>query len=443
MKRVLFAVAVLLLLGGGAEAQIISTVAGGGTSGLGDGGAATDCGLHNPVGIALDAAGNIYIGDRDNNRIRKINTSGIITTIAGTGTAGFSGDGGPATDAKIYAPYGLCVDASGNVYFTDNGNDRIRKISTVGIITTIAGGGTGGLGDGGSATDAKLFGPAGVVTDNIGNIYISDGANNRVRKVDAMGVISTIAGGGSSMGSGIPATDASLGIVYSITIDVSGNIYVGEQTKYRVLKITPSGMLTIVAGTGTGGGYNGDDIPATTAQIRGAFGIAVDGSGNIYIGEGTNHRVRKINTFGIISTIAGNGTSGFSGDGGLAIDATFRTPLGIAMTSGGNLLVADFSNDRIRSISNVVSVDAVNKKEAEINIYPNPSNGNFTVDASSSINENYSVIITDMVGRLVHQADGITNSLLPLWLNAPTGVYVLTVVTAQEKISKKINIINK
>ncbi len=420
--------------------QIITTIAGGGTVGLGDGGDATACELNHPIGIAVDASGSIYIGDRDNHRIRKISTSGIVTTIAGTGSAGFSGENGPATDAKIYAPYGLCIDISGNIYFTDNGNSRIRKISTSGIITTIAGGGTSGLGDGGPATNAELYGPAGVVVDAVGNVYISDGANSRVRRVNVAGIITTIAGGGSATSDGIPATTALLGTTYSIAVDGDANIYVGEQTKSRIMKITPAGIITTVAGTGTPG-YNGDNIAATAAQLKGVFGIALDSYGNLYIGDGHNNRIRKVSTTGIISTIAGTGTAGYFGDAAAAYYAQVSTPAGVALSPSGNLYIADFGNDRIRSISNVVSIETVSEKENEISFYPNPSNGNFIVNLSSGFNETYVLLVTNILGQKITEMHGITNEPLSVGIDASNGLYLVSIQIANRTISRKISIL--
>ncbi len=423
MKQ-LFTLLLLIVMTPWCQAQIITTVAGGGTAGIGDGGPAADCELNNPIGIAVDAAGNIYIGDRDNNRIRKINTAGIITTIAGTGAAGFSGDGGPATDAKIYGPYGLCVDNSGNVYFADNGNDRVRQINNSGIISTIAGGGSGGLGDGGLATDA-LLSPGGVVKDLDGNFYIADGINNRVRKIDALGIITTIAGGGSDVGSGIPATNAKLNTLYSIAIDNDGNIYTGEQSHSRVLKITPSGLLTIIAGTGSSG-YNGDNIPATSAKLHRVNGLAVDNRGNVYISDGRNNRIRMVNSEGIITTIAGTGIAGYSGDGGPATSGQFSTTTGIAIGLSNNLFVADFANDRVREISNVVNV-ANNPiaKSNDFTLYPNPNNGKFTIGCSSKLVEPYDVVVTDMLGMEVYKAEGVRGQSIDINLKVPSGMYVV------------------
>lgn len=438
MRRTLLIIA-SILFGFAAQAQIITTVAGGGTSGLGDGGLAINCELNNPIGIAVDAVGNIYIGDRDKNRIRKINTSGIIITIAGTGTAGFSGDGGPATDAELFGPYGLCVDASGNVYFTDNGNDRIRKISTAGIITTTAGGGAGGLGDGGPATDA-IVSPGGVVIDASGNLYIADGINHRVRKVSTSGIITTIAGGGSVLGDGGPATAAKMNLPYSIVLDVSGSIFVSEDYGARVRKISTSGIISTVAGTGVSG-YSGDGAAATNAALDRPVGLAVDWQGNIYIGQAGSHVVRKVNTSGIISTIAGTGTAGYSGDGGAALSAQLSSPTGLAIGTGGSLLIADFANDRIRSVSNVVAVSDINEREIGLAVYPNPSRGDFTVNVSLPLSEDYTLTITDMAGRMITQQKGPSNKGMPIYFNAPNGVYLLYVTSSQGSISQKISIL--
>ena len=285
----------LVLISLNVNSQNIKTVAGNGIPGYsGDGGSAINAGLFYPQGVAVDASGNIFISDYYNNRIRKVSTSGIITTVAGTGTGGYSGDGGLATSANLLLPQGVAVDGSGNIYIADYYNNRIRKVSTSGIITTVAGSGTGGYGgDGGTATSANLNLPQGVAVDASGNIYIADNGNNRVRKVSPSGIISTIAGNGT-------------------------------------------------------GGFSGDGSAATSAKLNSPAGVAVDGSGNIYIADYNNNRIRKVNSSGIISTIAGNGTGGFSGDGGASVNAQLFNPRSVALDGMANVYIADYNNSRIR-----------------------------------------------------------------------------------------------
>lgn len=334
------------------DAQIIYTIAGTAIAGYnGDGISSSSAQLSYPNAVAVDTAGNVYISDQTNFRIRKITPSGVISTIAGTGVFGFSGDGGLAINAKISGAYDVWVDRYGNVFFADNGNQRIRKISTSGIITTVAGIGIAGFtGDGGLATAARLNNPGGVAVDTAGNIYIGDANNNRIRKVDTAGIISTYAGIGTagSLGDGGLATAAQFSNNGKMSFDKFGNMYVADNGSRKVRKINLSGIITTVAGTGSGGS-TGDGGPATSATFTYPFGVSVDTAGNIFIDDFSNKRVRKVNSSGIISTYAGNGTVGYSGDGGLATLAQLA-PQASASDKYGNLYVADISNHCIRKI---------------------------------------------------------------------------------------------
>jgi invasion protein IalB len=342
-----------------ASTGIITTIAGTGTSGSsGDGEQATAAQLSTPQGVALDASGNIYIADRFNHRIRKITAStGVITTIAGTGTSGSSGDGGQATAALVSNPQGIALDANGNIYIGDTGNQRIRKVTaSTGIITTIAGTGTSGSsGDGGQATAAQLSTPVGVAVDASGNIYIGNQTAHRVRKITAStGVISTAAGTGIAAfsGDGGQASSAQLNDPWASTVDGSGNVFIADLNNHRIRKITAStGVMSTIAGNGTSG-FSGDGGQATAAQLSSPSGVAVDGSGNVYtVDRGTN-RIRKITaSTGIMSTIAGTGTSGSTGDGGQATAAQISNPFGVAVDGGGNVYIADQNNNRIRKIT--------------------------------------------------------------------------------------------
>jgi sugar lactone lactonase YvrE len=308
----------------------ITTVAGNGTGWFaGDGGPATSAELHNPLGVAVDSFGNLYIADTANNRVRMVNTSGTITTVAGNGTASFSGDGGPATSAGLWAPYGVAVDSLGNLYIADQSNNRIRKVAS-GTITTVAGNGSVGFGgDGGLAVNAGLYHPAGIAVDGSGNLYIADQSNNRVRRVNTSGIISTLAGNGLfgyNCNNGV-ATGLGLHAPYGVATDGSGDVFIGDYGNQCVRKVN-TGNITTVAG----GGYGGDGVPATSASLADPAGVAVDGSGNLYIADLVNNRVREVlSPSGIISTLAGTGAAGFAGDGGPAASAVLYNPSGVAV----------------------------------------------------------------------------------------------------------------
>jgi uncharacterized protein (TIGR03437 family) len=329
---------------------VIATLAGTATYGFsGDNGLATSAQLNNPYGVAVDPAGNLYIADTFNNRVRKVSNR-VITTVAGDGTVGFSGDNGPATSAQLADPWSVAVDSAGNLYIADYGNNRIRKVSN-GVIATVAGNGTrGSLGDNGPATSAQFYGPAGLAVDSLGNLYIADYGNNRIRKV-SNGVIATVAGGGASLGDNGPATSAQLALPYGIAVDSGGNLYVADWGNNRIRKVS-NGVIATVAGNGTRG-FSGDNGLATAAQLANPQGIAVDSAGNLYIADFGNASIRKVSN-GIITTVAGNGTPGFSGDNGPATSAQLYLPYGVAVDSAGNLYIGDSGNNRIRKVSNGV-----------------------------------------------------------------------------------------
>jgi sugar lactone lactonase YvrE len=349
----------------------------------GDGGPATNAELNLPAGLAVDAAGNLYIADYDNHRIRKVDTDGIITTVAGNGEQGFSGDNGPATSARIDNPLAVATDASGDLYFTSA--NRVRKVDTNAVITTVAGGGPilpGG--DGGPATSAGLA-PLGLVLDGAGNLYIADVSPFRhaIRKVDHDGVITTVAGGncapppcaGGSGGDGGPATDAELNAPKGLAVDAAGNLYIADSYNHRVRRVNSSGIIATVAGTGTSG-FSGDGGAATDAELYFPGDVALDSAGNLYTADTSNHRVRKVNTSGMITTHGGNGEEPFFGEGVPAISARFRSAEALVLVgrdplrpessrhqrltqdrhdsgagrSDGPILIADYGNDRVRRI---------------------------------------------------------------------------------------------
>ena len=335
-----------------AATGIITTVAGTDEAGFsGDGGPATSATLDFPLGVAADGSGNVVISDYQNNRLRRVSPSGIIDTVAGDGTAGFVGDGGTARSARIFSPIGVAYDAAGNVFFADSGNDRIRKIDTAGVITTVAG---GGVGDGLPATSALLSSPRGLVTDAAGNLLVADCGNHRVRRIDASGIISTLAGGGSpanGVGDGGAATSAALRCPSGLAVAgpagagasaaPASTVFVADCAANRVRRIDPSGVITTVAGTGAAG-FAGDGAAATKAKLSCPSDVALDAGGNLLVADETNHRVRRIDAAtGKISTVAGNGTVGFGVDGVVATKTSLTRPQGVALDPGGNLLITD------------------------------------------------------------------------------------------------------
>ncbi len=369
-----------------AKSQTITTVAGGGAGG--DNGPATAASIYNPGYIVMDKSGNLYFTEGLGHKIRKVDIHGVITTIAGTGTSGFSGDGGPATAAKLNQPCGIAIDASGNILFADNANNRIRKITvTTGIISTIIGNSTGGFGgDGGLASAATLYMPGGIYFDKFWNLYIADDANFRLRKVNTSGIITTIAGNGLSgwSGDGGSATNAKCAPYAGICTDAAGNIFMAEYTNGTIRKINTSGIISTIAGSISSYTYNGDEIPASNARLVPLF-VIVDGNGILYVSDYNNNRVRMIDSKSIIHTIAGNGTAGFGGDGGKATDAQINWPAGIIFDSCNNLYVSQIVNPRIRKVALnplcwKLGVGNEQPSTQNIYIYPNPANNELHID---------------------------------------------------------------
>lgn len=345
-------------------AGVITTVAGGGGMCRGhwredpiEGVKAVDMKLCGPEGVAVDRAGNVYIANTTGNNVLKVDTTGQMHLVAGSGAAAADGDGGPAPRASLTLPRDLTLDGSGNLYVSAAG--RILKVGLNGVISTAVG--WSGrrqppldyTGDGGPATEAKLLQPWGVAVDTAGNLYLADNNGNRVRKVTPSGIITTVAGGGQRArgfeGDGGAAASAQVHSPMGLAVDSAGNLYIGDQGNNRVRKIATDGTISTVAGSAQQG-FSGDGGPATLAQLNNPQGVAVDARGNLFIADHVNRRVRMVTPSGIIATVAGNGQSGSSGDGGPATDARL-SPNDVAVDAAGNLYIADASNHSVRRVT--------------------------------------------------------------------------------------------
>ena len=319
--------------------------------------------LTSPERLAVDAAGSLYVADICTHRVLRASAEGDWSVFAGTGTAGYSGDGGLATAAMIEGPAGLTVDDDGNIYIVEGAGNVIRRVSPDGIISTVAGlggkgEGQGGYsGDGGPAIEAEFAWPVDGAIDHRGNIYVADRDNSVVRRVDESGVITTFAGGGSvDVQAGTPpyegpATDARFGpeSPTSVVVDSVGNVYIADEKGHRILRADPAGNMSTYAGTGQPG-FSGDGGPASEAQLNGPYDLAIDDAGNLYFVDYENSRIRRVDADGIITTVAGNGEIGLAGDGGPATEAELQSPYGLAMGDSGNLYIADQENALIRVV---------------------------------------------------------------------------------------------
>lgn len=393
--------------------NIISTVAGKGVMGYsGDHGAATNAKTDHMVFVAVDAGGNLFFAELNNNRIRKVDTNGIITTVAGNGAAGYFGDGGAATNAKLNAPVAVVVDSVGNLFIADSGNGRIRMVNPNGLITTVAGGGSGG--DGGAATNASLS-AACVAVDGSGNLFIADGASARIRKVDAGGIITTVAGNGTNgfLGDGGLAINAELNRPYGVAVDKLGNVFVGDTYNRRVRKVDTNGVITTFAGNGSSV-FSGDGGAATNAGMllgsSGPTGLFVDPHGNVCIPNFDFARVRLVDTNGIISTVAGSGGAAYSGDGGAATNAGIYLPSSATVDSYGNLFVGTWYENRIRKVTTTQGP------------------GLFLHNISAGNAGNYSVVITGASGS-------VTSSVVVLKVILPNLTASVGGVGAQLQLS--------
>jgi len=399
----------------------IYTVAGNGGYGYnGDGRAATDAELNWPTVVAVDATGNLFIADSRNNVIREVGTNRIINTVAGNGTWGYSGDGGAAANAELRFPSGVAVDATGNLFIADSGNNVIREVGTNGIINTVAGNGYGAetgyggySGDGGAATNAELDYPSGVALDATGNLFIVDSCNNVIRKVGTNGIINTVAGNGYGAGAGGNgdysgdgglATNAELNLLNGVAVDATGKLFIADSYNQRIRVVGTNGIINTVAGNGPGnptstgdGGFSGDGGAATNAELNYPSGVALDTTGKLFIADTSNQRIRVVGTNGIINTVAGNGYEGYSGDRGAATNAELNYPYGVAVDATGNLFIADTSNNCIRNV-----------------VFPGPTLA--LNDVSLGNAGAYDVVVSSPYGSVT---SSVVNLIIPPFVSAP------------------------
>ena len=435
-----FLLAALIAVVSPLTAQTINPFAGNHTPGYtGNGGPAVAAECFAPLAVAVDNAGNVYFTDQGNSVVRKVNTTGIISTVAGNDTAGYSGDGGPATNARLNQPSGIAVDETGNIYIADDVNNVIRKVTTAGIIYNFAGDGTAGYqGDAGLATNAKLNAPKGVAVDHLGNVYIADANNNVVRKVTPNGFIYPFAGTGAAgfFGNDSAAVIAKLHLPTAVVVDASGNVIIVDQLNNVVRKVNTFGTMSAFAGTGVYG-YSGDGDYADLAKLSTPTELGADALGNVYIADYGNHVVRKVTSSGKISTIAGNGTSGYSGDGGPALSAELAGPYDVAASSTGKVYITDQISNVVRVILNNAGIDDLqDSSPQELVVYPNPSDGHSTLYLPAGCN-NGVVTITDMMGRTIETTtlagkNGFTLS------GIPNGNYIVRLITGGNTYRGKV-----
>jgi sugar lactone lactonase YvrE len=432
-----------------AYSQNIYTVAGNGTAAFCcDDSLATRAAIWSPTGIAFNKMFTLYIADvgAGENKIRKVDTSGIITSLAGNGSIGYGGDNSAATGATLNYPAGVAVDDSGNVYIADTDNSRIRKVNhTTGIITTIAGNGTSGFGgDGTAATGAQLYYPSGVAVDHLGNVYVADYDNQRIRKINAAGIISTVAGNGTAGfgGDGTAASNAVLNYPIGVAVDDSNNLYIADYGNNRIRKINSLGIINTIAGNGNAA-YSGDNNAAVNASLNYPAGVCIDSAGNVYIADLKNNVVRKINTAGIISTFAGKGVAGFSGDSGLATLAELHYPAAVAVGPKQQIYIADYGNNRVRKVVTIrqVAVPAIaanSEASAIIDISPNPASDFIKVSILSKAS-NISVRLLNLLGTTMVYKEGLSNACISLTTrDLPNGTYLLKVQLDGINYSSKV-----
>ena len=397
-----------------ANAQGVSTFAGNGNSGLGDG-IGTAAEFFNPFGIAVDAAGNVYVGDYNNNAIRKITNTGVVSTFAG---------GCNYSYCTFYGPTGVAVDTAGNVYVADTFYHRIRKITPAGLVSTLAGG-TQGYADG-TGDEAKFNNPRGVAVDAAGNVYVADGWNHRIRKITAAGVVTTLAGSTQGYADDMGAAAEFFG-PNGVAVDAAGNVFVADEGNNCIRKITAAGMTTTLAGSGV---YGYADGPGISARFAYPNGLAIDPVGNIIVVDRNNNRIRKVTAAGVVSTFAGS-THGYAE--GLGAAAQFNYPTGVAVDATGAMYVADELNHRIRKIkADLASANSHQK----VTVYPNPASSIINIELEDV--GGAEVKIFDMNGRFLERMDIVGDRGFMDIGSFGRGVYLLEIDGGKGKVLSKV-----
>jgi serine/threonine protein kinase, bacterial len=410
-----------------AQTVTVYTLSGSGTEGSADG-AGTAASFYNPIGVALDAAVNIYVADVGNYKIRKITPAGAVSTLAGSGTAGSTN--GIGTAASFYYINGIALDATGNVYVADQYNYQIRKITPAGVVSTLAGTGDGSADGTGAA--ASFNQPSGVALDAAGNIYVADLGNYKIRKITPAGVVSTLAGSGTAGSiNGAGAAASFMGPI-GLAIDAAGNVYVADADN-KIRKITPAGVVSTIAGSGTQGSADGT---GAAASFKGPAGVALDAAGNVYVADAYNNKIRKITPAGVVSTIAGSGTIG--SDDGTGATATFARPFGLALDAAGNVYIADRNNNKIRKITiTSVTASVEQTQVAGLQFFPLPASDQLSCSLPAP---SESVLYLELVNAAGSLVAGISypagmQELTLSVASLPAGLYLARLYTSQQKVS--------
>lgn len=439
----------LLLTAIGSYAQaIITNIAGNGiTQYIGDGWPATDYSLALPSGICIHpTTGDLYIADYAVARVRKLTPGGTISTCAGNGTLGYGGDGGPATNALLREPTGTAIDAAGNLYVIEEYNNRVRRIDAITQnISTVAGSGTGGYGgDGANALSAAMEQPAGLCIDKWNNIYIADRGNHRIRRVDAAtGIITTVAGNGLSGygGDGGPATAAMLSSPMGVCTDTAGNLYIADKDNNAVRKVQLStGTITTVAGTGAAD-FSGDNGPATAARLVQPYSVYMSSRNNLYIADFGNNRIRVVTTDGMIHTIAGSGLFGFVPGSGPALDARLGGPTGVCADAAENVYFTDGGNSAAWKVSPVYNaVEPVTAVAGALRVWPNPAQEQVTIDLPC--NQPTQILLFNAVGAVTGTYNCTGGRLTMDVRQLPAGLYYMQASTNAARWCSKFTVLH-